>query len=337
MYSRSKFLQKTCPTYFDKVKYFTGRAFCYKEEKPSQSSGNHAAVCLLYSRMDDGDLLKLAKHFNMSETAYISGIESDLLEPKGDIFLSENRFRLRWFTPTVEVPLCGHATVVSAKALYEYGNKHTEFEFETQSGDLIATIDSEGNVSLDFPSNFPRQLFTQDSRAGVRFDPDIMVTIEDEQFQLYNDIATKTLPYHQYNNRELWYSPQTKKLVVYLPDAGEENLRKLDPDFSVLLASHDGSLVKGVIVTCLDKHGSFDFFSRYFAPWNGINEDPVTGSAHTVIGPMYAIKLKKLELRANQVSKTGGEMQIKLKDYSSFNATRIQLTGKACCDENGYL
>lgn len=127
-------------------------------------------------------------------------------------------------------------------------------------------------------------------------------------------------------------SPTVKKLVVQMEDDfTESDLMTISPDFTEMKKVHDGSKAKGIIVT-VKGDGSYDFFSRYFAPWNGINEDPVTGSAHTVLAPYWANILKKTQMNARQCSKRGGDVTVTLREDD-----RVDITGHATIIVKGKI
>jgi PhzF family phenazine biosynthesis protein len=231
------------------VDAFTARAF----------AGNPAAVCLLDAARPDDWMQALASEMNLSETAF--------LLPEGD------GFRLRWFTPKVEVDLCGHATLASAHVLWSESRHQRDqaIRFHTRSGLLTAAHD-DGFIVLDFPA--------------VRAEP---VT---EDPGLAQALGTRLL-YLGRNGMD------------YLVEVADEaTLRSLTPDF-VRLAQMP---VRGVIVTAASK--DYDFVSRFFAPRVGVPEDPVTGSAHCALGPFWAARLGTNELRGYQASARGGEVNV---------------------------
>jgi len=123
---------------------------------------------------------------------------------------------------------------------------------------------------------------------------------------------------------EVLVARRAKKLLIRMkPGFSEEDLKALNPDFSAMKSSHDGSVIKGIIVTTQGEN-QYDFFSRYFAPWNGINEDPVTGSAHTVLAPYWSAVTKKQKMLARQCSKRGGDVTVTVRSHD-----RIDIAGKA--------
>lgn len=265
--------------------------------------GNQAAVCLVPKDKELGDelLQKIASEMNLSETAYIQHLSDD------SNFTVNNKFRLRWFTPTNEVPLCGHATLASAAVLFFCANNSSDtITFMSKSGPLLARKADSG-ITLDFPLN-PVQDY--DRARALPIVKEICFPVQ------VSDIK---------------YSPTTKKLLLRLDDGlSREDLEKLGPDGNSLHAADPSGHVMGVIVTVrarpenTDKTGRcYDFFSRYFAPWNGIAEDAVTGSAHTVLADYWRSQLGKATFYARQCSRRGGDLDVKIV------GDRVELTGQA--------
>jgi PhzF family phenazine biosynthesis protein len=220
-------------------------------------AGNPAAVCLLPAPRDAGWMQRVAAEMNLSETAF--------LHPEGDAW------RLRWFTPAVEVSLCGHATLAGAHVLWEAGRLPPDrpARFLTLSGELSASRDGECIV-LDFPTKPVEPAAPPPELAAA-----LGATPE--------EVGKNGLDY----------------LVCLASDAAVRGLR---PDFALL-----GRLpVRGVIVTARSEVFGYDFVSRYFAPAVGVPEDPVTGSAHCALGPFWRARLGKDHLRAYQASPRGG-------------------------------
>ena len=254
------------------VDAFTSRRF----------AGNPAAVCVLPAPRDDAWMQNIAAEMNLSETAF--------LVREGD------RFHLRWFTPALEVALCGHATLASAHALWECGHLKPgeQARFRTLSG--ILTADRRGEwIEMDFP---------------VKAD-------EPADAPPY---LSKAL------GAELKYVG--KNDLDYIAEVESETaLRGLKPNHSLL--SELG--VRGVIVTARGETGEFDFVSRFFAPGSGINEDPVTGSAHCCLAPYWAKRLGKTEFVAYQASARGGVVRVRLQ------GDRVILGGQAVTVLRGEL
>jgi PhzF family phenazine biosynthesis protein len=220
-------------------------------------AGNPAAVCLLEAWPPDEILRRIAAENNLSETAF--------LVRRGE------RFELRWFTPLVEMALCGHATLASAHVLFEHrGWPETRVSFQTRkAGDLV--VERKGDrLEMDLPARPPRSIPMPGGLVEALGETPLEVLGSEED------------------------------CLVVLPD--ERRVRDLRPDLSC--AAMRGS--RGVIVTA--KGDTVDFVSRFFAPAVGIPEDPVTGSAHCVLTPFWAARLGKQSLHALQVSTRGGEL-----------------------------
>jgi len=246
---------------------------------------------------------KLAAEMNLSETAYVTTIHDK------DDFSTASRFGLRWFTPTTEVKLCGHATLASSAVIFNcIGNTNQVITFNTLSGELTVRKTADGKFSMDFPSN----------------KPDIQ---DQEEIKHLIEVAVGTLPYQDVN-----YSSTTKKLLIRLDDkVNKTQLQNHIVPINLLLQAHDGQKILGIILTlkgssennCISDDGKvYDFVSRYFTPWQGIDEDPVTGSAHTVLAPYWAEFLEKRQLFACQCSKRSGQLWL---DTSTKG--RVEITG----------
>jgi PhzF family phenazine biosynthesis protein len=245
-------------------------------------AGNPAAVCILTKAADPAWMQNVAREMNLSETAFIW--------PEAD------GYRLRWFTPAVEVDLCGHATLATAHTLWETCRlpKSEEARFFTRSG-LLRAKKKGDFIELDFPAKpeeFAAPLPGLGEALGIRVE-----TVSKNKFD-------------------------------YLVEAdSEEVVRNLKPDFAKLREIE----ARGVIVTARPKTGPYDFISRFFAPRAGVNEDPVTGSAHCFLGPYWAKRLGKNEFFAYQASARGGELRVRLLD------ARVLLSGKAVTVLRGEL
>ena len=198
-------------------------------------------------------------------------------------------FHLRWLTPAVEVDLCGHATVASAHVLWEDGHLPAgqQARFHTRSG--LLTADRRGDwIELDFPVK--------------------LATATEPPAELLPALGVKAP------------LAVAKNLFDYLVEVeSEEELRALKPDQTTLRKIP----VRGIIVTARSSTPEFDFISRFFAPGSGIDEDPVTGSAHTALGPYWGAKLGKTEMTGYQASARGGVVRVRLK------GDRIILGGQA--------
>jgi predicted PhzF superfamily epimerase YddE/YHI9 len=245
--------------------------------------GNPAAVCFLDRERGDEWMRNVAAEMNLSETAF--------LLPHGD------GWSLRWFTPTDEVKLCGHATLGSAHALWEEGQlgANETARFHTRSGLLTAARDGAW-IELDFPAK-PEQeiappegllesLGVQRARYVGRNDDDYLVEVD-----------------------------------------SEDKVRALEPDFARLALIP----VRGVMVTSKASTDGADFVSRFFAPAFGVPEDPVTGSAHCCLTPFWSARLGKTEMRALQVSRRSGELRVRLA------GDRVKISGQAVTTLRGEL
>jgi PhzF family phenazine biosynthesis protein len=220
--------------------------------------GNPAAVCLLDRPVADAWMQSLAAEMQLPETAYVVEREG------GD-------FDLRWFTPTVEVPLCGHATLASAHALWstERAKATSPIRFHTASG-VLACVQRDGLIEMDLP-------ISRSSRVEV--DPRLAAALRAEPI-------------------ELWHGERFETAVF----ASAADIRALEPDFeAVATAAPDG-----VIATAPSDDGRADFVSRFFAPGVGIDEDPVTGAAHCALAPYWTERLGGDELTGYQASSRGG-------------------------------
>ena len=245
-------------------------------------AGNPAAVCLMEKAADETWMQAVAAEMNLSETAFLSPIDRG--------------YHLRWFTPTVEAELCGHATLASAHLLYEDGHVASDqpIRFETLGGELTASH-SDGWIELDFPVT---PCSPSEPPAGLHA-------------ALGAEIKECRSARH--------------RLLVELES--EATIRNLHPNFSAIAGATD----RRVIVTARAITAGLDFVSRYFAPSIGINEDPVTGSAHTVLAPYWADKLKKTSFTAFQASARGGWLKVRLK------GDRVLLGGQAVTVMRGEL
>ncbi len=224
-------------------------------------AGNPAAVCLLEQPGNERWMQQVATEMNLSETAFLC--------PEAD------GYRLRWFTPSIEVKLCGHATLASAHILWESGreNSATPLRFYTKSGLLTAEEDT-GAIELDFPA-----LTVQPCPA-----PDGLAEALGAKLQFVGQTGMDHL----------------------CEVESEPVVRGLRPDIARLSAVQ----TRGIIVTSRASGGRYDFVSRFFAPAAGVPEDPVTGSAHCALGPYWASRLGKEKLFGYQASRRGGEVRV---------------------------
>lgn len=234
--------------------------------------GNPAAVCPLNEWLEEDLMQKIAFENNLSETAF---------------FVPEDQgFYIRWFTPTVEVDLCGHATLASAHVLFNHLDFNAnEILFNSKSGILRVTKSGDNKISLDFPRNNPEP----DAEAPENILKGLSVS-----------------------NASV-YRGRLDYMVVL---ENQDQIEALDPDFILLKKSP----ARGIVVTAPGRDS--DFVSRCFYPQSGINEDPVTGSAHTMSAPYWAEKLNKNILTAYQLSERKGYMECEV------TSTRVIMTGE---------
>jgi predicted PhzF superfamily epimerase YddE/YHI9 len=250
-------------------------------------AGNQAAICLIPQKLSDKEYQQIAAEFNLSETAYPLPLDTENYE-------TATKFSLRWFTPTVEVALCGHATLATSHVIFnEIGNKNPEITFETLSGDLIVRKQNDQLVM-----NFPQY------KKWISYESD---KIQNGSLNLYENQPKESfidkiveLMTPPGKCRYIALAVEARKLLLVLDEkTTKSELLSLTHHSNELLLAHDGSVVRGVVVTLspkdpksqgfIDANGkSFDYVSRYFAPWAGINEDPATGSAQCALGPFWS-------------------------------------------------
>jgi PhzF family phenazine biosynthesis protein len=244
-------------------------------------AGNPAAVCLLSSWKEDRWLQAVAREMNLSETAFL------VKQP--------DHCDLRWFTPTVEVDLCGHATLASAHVLWQQGQAAgDEIRFSTKSG-ILKSIRHGDDIELDFPVK---------PEEEAKAPPGLLEAL---------GISAKYVGKNQFD---------------YLVEVeSEAALRGIAPDFKRLATVQ----ARGIIVTSKSADPRFDFVSRFFAPASGVDEDPVTGSAHCCLADFWRKRLGKTQFMAFQASARGGVVKVRVvKD-------RVLLGGRAVTVARGEL
>lgn len=250
-------------------------------------SGNPAGVVRLVEPLDDGDLLGLAQSNNLSETAYLlAGDEVDL-------------WSLRWFTPALEVDLCGHATLAAAAVLFDAGGVQGDrARFDTRSGRLTVHKTGDGQLAMDFPE-VPAKPGQADPAAlrAVGADPEHVFEIEPIHGSRY-------------------------QMFVY---GDEAQVAGLSPDFAALARAR-------VNVLATAKGTSADFVSRFFCPDAGINEDPVTGSAHCTLAPYWADRLGENRLSARQIGPRSGALSVEIDQPG-----RVRIIGTARAYLDGVI
>ena len=252
-------------------------------------SGNPAAVCLLKEELSSDEMQKIAAEMNLSETAFVGPPDLD----------HDNVRRLQWFTPTVEVPLCGHATLATSHVLLREMGEKPPLRYDTLSGIITVEEEPEDWFRMDFPSDPPHPTEAPEGLLKA----------------LGCSPTSPTL-----RGVKLW--------IVRLES--EKQVLALAPDMVKLAKVELGDTPLGVSVTAPGTKG-FDFASRFFGPWVGVNEDPVTGMAHTVLGPYWMGELGSEALRARQVSARGGNLRVRVDD------DRVHVSGQAVTVLKGTL
>jgi len=245
-------------------------------------SGNPAGVCIMPEPQDAEWMQNVAREMNLSETAFLHK--------------QVDGYNLRWFTPAVEVALCGHATLASAHILWEEGylEPGEQARFHTLSG--LLTADRKGDwIEMDFPAK---------PEEPASAPPGLIEAL---------GVPLKYIGRSHYD---------------YLVEVdSEEVVRNVKPDFGLLATVP----VRGVMVTSLAGSNKYDFVSRFFAPRVGVNEDPVTGSAHCCLSPFWSKRLDRKELVGYQVSARGGVVRVRL------SGDRVYLGGQAVTVLRGEL
>jgi PhzF family phenazine biosynthesis protein len=225
--------------------------------------GNPAVVCLLDRPADDHWMQAIAAEMNLSETAFVLPISDG--------------FSLRWFTPTTEVDLCGHATLATAHVLFETGvlSADQQARFHTRSGILTVNL-ADKMLKMHFPAQPPKE------------------------------IPTLPIVLRIFGVTPVYVGQNRFDMLVHVRDA--DTVTDFIPDFYELAQIS----ARGIILTSKSEDDRYDFISRFFAPRVGVNEDPVTGSAHCCLGPYWSEILGKTELCAYQASARGGEVRVQV-------------------------
>jgi len=230
--------------------------------------GNPAGVCLVEEQLADDFMLSIARELGLSETAFIER------QHEPDVYL------IRYFSPKMEIRLCGHATLASAKVLFTTHNLDVVRFFNRDNLELV-TSRSGGDVKMEFP--------VYDTRPATV--PAAMLAA----------LGVDTV-------ENVVYNEETKILLLEIRNP--TTLAHLDPDFTALVASHNS--INGVLVTAPSQEGEFDFHSRYFWPWSGTDEDPATGGTHTFLTPYWSTRLGKTKMKSFQSSRRTGQMVVEL-------------------------
>jgi PhzF family phenazine biosynthesis protein len=244
------------------------RTFIVDSFTETPFKGNPAGVCLIETQLDDERMLQIAQELNLSETAFLRPLAS------------AGSFAIRFFSPKMEIPLCGHATLASAKVIFSLNNLNEVHFINIQNLDLSAT-ELDGQIVMEFP--------VYETRPA------------DAPPALLAALGVKAIKNSVYNE-------ETKILLLEIADADE--VAGLDPDFAALQRSHNS--INGVLVTAPSGRDGYDFHSRYFWPWSGTNEDPVTGGTHTFLAKYWASRLGKTRMKSFQSSKRTGFMEVEL-------------------------
>ncbi|HVH66241.1 MAG TPA: PhzF family phenazine biosynthesis protein [Gemmatimonadales bacterium] len=247
-------------------------------------AGNPAAVCVLPAARDEAWMQNVAREMNLSETAFLHPENGD--------------YQLRWFTPSVEVALCGHATLASAHVLWEDGvlARDRQARFQTKSGLLIATARGDW-IELDFPATPPTAAPAPEGLTAA--------------------LGEGAPP--------RWVGRSRFDYLVELES--EATVRGLQPN----LAALERVEARGISVTSRATTPGYDFVSRFFAPRSGVPEDPVTGSAHCALAPFWGERLGRVEMTAYQASARGGVVRVRV------NGDRVVLGGQAVTVLRGEL
>jgi len=231
--------------------------------------GNPAGVCITDSQLSDDVMLNIAQELNHSETAFVRRLDGC------------GTFSIRFFSPKMEIPLCGHATLASAKAVFAWLGI-SDARFQTSRGATLDVRSCDDHIEMMFP------------------------VYETEPAQAPPQLLTALGIMSVLNAR---YNQETQ--ILLLETGSVRELAELNPDFAALYHSHSG--INGVLVTAASSD-YYDFHSRYFWPWSGTNEDPVTGGVQTFLAKYWSGRLGKTRMRSFQSSKRTGSMDVELLD-----------------------
>lgn len=240
------------------VDSFTNQAF----------KGNPAGVCLLNHPLSEKRMLQIAQELNLSETAFVQK------KTKAETY------QIRYFSPKMEIPLCGHATLAAAKVIVEQENLEA-VSFTTIQQIHLKVTKVGHELLMEFPVYETHEATVPDA--------------------LLKALGLETIV-------DVRYNEETNILLLAIEDT--QLLAELSPDFSALYQSHDS--INGVLVTASSADGEYDFHSRYFWPWSGTNEDPATGGTHTFLAKYWSEKLGKNKMKSFQSSERTGAMDVEL-------------------------
>ncbi|UZD23433.1 PhzF family phenazine biosynthesis protein [Algoriphagus halophytocola] len=230
--------------------------------------GNQAAVCLIPMGLSESLMLSIAKEFGFSETAFV--MRKDTAE-----------FAIRYFSPVQEIPLCGHATMASSKALFFEFPELSKITFQTKLAGDLTVVQRNGKIEMSFPLH---------PTEACGFDPELSKTLGISEVQ--------DSRYNVFHN------------MLLLQMESSEDLEKLQPDF-IKLKTINTSL-NGVLVTAKSSRADFDYEYRYFFPWSGADEDPVTGGVQSFLAKYWSEILGKNTLNAFQCSSRTGSMEVEI-------------------------
>ncbi len=240
--------------------------------------GNPAGVCLLDEDISDQFKLQIAKELGLSETAFLLPMNET------------QTYDIRFFSPKMEIPLCGHATLASAKVMFNKHPSQSTFTFKNIEGLALKVSQLTDGIQMNFPiyDTIPQEVPAEVLDAlGI------------------DQILNST------------YNKETHILLLEI--SSSQVLRRLQPHYNRLIASH--SNINGVLVTALSDDKNFDFESRYFWPWSGTNEDPVTGGTHTFLAKYWGERLNKKRMNSYQCSERSGFMTVELIDHNLMTIT----------------
>ncbi len=238
--------------------------------------GNPAGVCITDKELEADIMLSIAKELGHSETTFV-------------FQQNENEFLIRFFSPKMEIPLCGHASLAASKVIFKQNQSLNIIKF-TNIQNLKLKIEKKDNNTIQM--EFPKY-------ATIPF------TVSNN---LLSALGIKEVINCVYNE-------ETKIMLLHIKDCIA--LQNLTPDFEALYKLHDS--INGVLVTALSNKSDFDFESRYFWPWSGTNEDPVTGATHTFLAPYWGAILKKDKMNSFQCSPRTGFMEVELLQNDKIN------------------
>jgi PhzF family phenazine biosynthesis protein len=307
--------------------------------KGTRLLGNPAGVVLLPAgcAFHDSTLLRCALELNLSETAFLSPLDPSAA------FETASAFFLRWFSPKKEVALCGHGTLAAAHALVALGNASPTLAFHTLSGALVVSVNAfapptdpntpaRSDLTMNFPCNAPSPRDPAD--PAVRAIADILLG------------RPASAQEAQQGAFRCFYSARGKKAVLVLPPGSEALIASLEPSVDALLAVEqpEGSRIEGVTVACAAAGGAApaapvaSFSTRYWSPWNlgKQGEDPVNGSSHTLLAPLFSQLLGLqggAEMTSTQLSPRGGQLRVAVLPCGE----RVTISGEATTVCEGHL